>query len=71
MRTQSEIRKLAAEKYKEGMAVYDLKFNEVFSFSFQTDAQVVVEWPDMFRPASEEEERILKESGNSFVVLDQ
>jgi hypothetical protein len=71
MRTFNEIRKEAAQKYKEGMAVVDLKFNEVFRFSFQTDAQVVVEWPNMFRPANEREAIILEESGESSVSLDQ
>lgn len=70
MRTLDEIRRLAAQQYKEGVAVYDKKFNEVFSFSFQSDAQVVVEWPSMFRLATEQEAKLLRDSGESYVELD-
>lgn len=69
MRTQEEVYKLAAKKYKEGSAVVDLKFREVFRFSQSTDAQVVVEWPNQFRSATEEEAKLLDQSGNSSVPL--
>jgi len=69
MRTFDEVAKMAAEKYTEGCAVFDRKYNEVFRFSFQTDAQVVVEWPDMFRRATEQEAAMLEKSGMSHVSL--
>lgn len=69
MRTFDEVAKMAAEKYTEGCAVFDRKYNEVFRFSFQTDAQVVVEWPDMFRHATEKEGKLLQDSGKNYVVL--
>lgn len=70
MRTFDEIIELAAQQYKDGAVVYDKKFNEVFRFSFQSDAQVVVEWPNMFRLATEYEAKLLHDGGESYVKLD-
>ena len=56
--------------FKEGDAVVDLKFNEIFIYRHNVDGKTVADWPKCFRAASEEEERLLRESGQNFVSLD-
>lgn len=67
--TEEQCKALAARRFKEGQAVVDMKFNEVFCFSLATDARVVTEWPGKFREATKEEEDFLRESGGSSVAL--
>ncbi len=56
--------------FKEGDAVVDLKFMEIFIYRHNVDGKVVADWPKLFRAADEREERMLKESGKNFVSLD-
>lgn len=56
--------------FKEGDAVVDLKHKEVFIYCHAVDGRVVADWPRQFRTASEEEERMLKESGLNYMSLD-
>lgn len=56
--------------FKEGDAVVDLKHKEVFIYCHNVDGKTVTDWPKLFRAASEEEERMLKESGLNYMSLD-
>ena len=61
--------RVAGQRFSQGSAVVDLKFNEVFRFTFECDAKVVFEWPGMFRNATPEESEKLRQSGESSIQL--
>ncbi len=69
MRTEEEIMRLASRMYKEGSAVVDMKFNEVFRFTKYVDARVVVEHSNAFRTATAEEAKLLEASGETSCLL--
>lgn len=69
MFTTYDIQGIVRQRFKPGSAVVDLKFKEVFRFSMEQDAKVVHEYPDMFRPASKEEEAKLKTSKDDHAPL--
>jgi len=54
---------------KEGTAIVDLKFNEVFSYARSCDAGVMEQRPDKFRLATDEEAKKLADSGATSVSL--
>ena len=60
---------IVRQRFKPGSAIVDMKFNEVFRFSVEQDTKVIHEYPDMFRPASKEEEEKLKKSGKEYISL--
>lgn len=61
---------LNVDELKEGTAIVDLKFNEVFSFKRSVDGPTMEQRLDKFRLATPEEEEKLRVSGNSYAPLD-
>lgn len=54
---------------KEGDAIVDLKFNEVFAYARSCDAAFMEQRPDKFRLATEEEAKNLADSGLTCISL--